>query len=113
MHFSIGNATFTLTSRQYLLILRGEEKNICYTVFQGVNLHDRTGSLIWILGDYFLSRFYSVYDLHRNQVGLAKSISYDYLQASSRSSAGNARHPSTHSCHYALGLLLALSISRQ
>lgn len=54
---------------------------VCYTVFQGVNLKDTEGSFIWILGNYFLSRFYSIYDVRFNRIGLAKSISYDYFQS--------------------------------
>ncbi|CAF0999471.1 unnamed protein product [Adineta steineri] len=82
VNFSIGNSTFTLSVLQYLLIFNDDDKYICYTVFQGVNLHDNTGALIWILGDYFLNRFYSIYDLNLNRIGLAKSISYDYFQLS-------------------------------
>lgn len=91
MDFLLGNTTFTLSALQYLLIVHlTGGKHICYTVFQGVNLHDSTGSLIWILGDYFLSRFYSIYDLDANRVGLAKSVSYDYLQSSPKSLFANS-----------------------
>ncbi|CAF0960713.1 unnamed protein product [Adineta ricciae] len=89
--FLLGNTTFTLSALQYLLVVHlTGDKYICYTVFQGVNLHDSTGSLMWILGDYFLSRFYSIYDLYANRVGLAKSISYDYLQSSPKSLFANS-----------------------
>jgi hypothetical protein len=89
VNFSIGNTTFTLSVLQYLIISNDDDNHVCYTVFQGVNLHDNTGNLMWILGDYFLSRFYSVYDMKMNQVGLAKSISYDYLQTYPKSLFGN------------------------
>ena len=91
MDFLFGNTTFTLSALQYLLVVHlTGDKYICYTVFQGVNLHDSTGSLIWVLGDYFLSRFYSIYDVYENRVDLAKSISYDYLQSSPKSLFANS-----------------------
>ena len=77
MKFSIGNETFILSVLQYLLIVNSKNGYVCYTVFQGVNLKDAKGSFIWILGNYFLSRFYSIYDVRFNRIGLAKSISYD------------------------------------
>jgi hypothetical protein len=51
-----------------------------------------TGNLIWILGDYFLSRFYSIYNANMNQIGLAKSISYNYLQTPPKSLFSNSNH---------------------
>ncbi|CAF3437460.1 unnamed protein product [Rotaria sp. Silwood1] len=90
VEFSIGNMTFKLSVLQYLLILKDSDNYICYTVFQGVNLRDNRGNLIWILGDYFLSRFYSIYNVNRNQIGLAKSISYSYSQIHPKSLFGNS-----------------------
>ncbi|CAF4524166.1 unnamed protein product, partial [Rotaria sp. Silwood2] len=90
VEFSIGNITFTLSVLQYLLILKDDDNYVCYTVFQGVDLRDNRGNLIWILGDYFLSRFYSIYDVNRNQIGLAKSISYNYLQIHPKSLFSNS-----------------------
>jgi hypothetical protein len=92
VNFSIGNKTFTLSALQYLIILSFDDKTVCYTVFQGVNLRDGKGNLIWILGDYFLSRFYSIYNVNRNQIGLAKSISYNYLQTPAKSLFSNSSH---------------------
>ncbi|UJR38065.1 hypothetical protein I4U23_030746 [Adineta vaga] len=114
VNFLIGKTTFTLSALQYLLILNlNDDKYICYTVFQGVNLHDSTGSLIWILGDYFLSRFYSIYDLHNNRIGLAKSITYDYLQSSPKSLFGNTHINTPQLYHYLLNLLLLFEILRK
>ncbi len=96
MKFSIGNKTFILSPLQYLLIVNNFGDNyVCYTIFQGVNLRDSTGNLIWILGGYFLSRFYSIYDVHLNQIGLAKSISYNYLQTPPESLFSNSSHNTT------------------
>jgi hypothetical protein len=67
-----------------------DDNYTCYTIFQGVNLKDDSGDLIWILGGYFLSRFYSIYNIHLNQIGLAKSISYNYLQIPPKSLFNNS-----------------------
>jgi hypothetical protein len=75
---------------QYLLSFNNGDKSICYSVFQGVDLYDSQKNLIWILGDYFLTRFYSIYDLKLNRIGLAKSISYNYLPKFSKSLSENS-----------------------
>lgn len=79
--FLIAGQRFTLTPFQYLLILSGVTNNpVCYTVFVPLNMSDSNGNLYWILGDYFLYRFYSVFDMTRNQLGLAMSIFYKWTQ---------------------------------
>jgi hypothetical protein len=58
---------------QYFLILYNGQNFVCYSVFGVTPLNN-----VWILGDYFLSRFYSIYNINQNQVGFATSISYNY-----------------------------------
>jgi hypothetical protein len=55
------------------LIFKNGENFICYSAFGVTPL-----SHVWILGDYFLSRFYSIFDINQNRVGFATSISYNY-----------------------------------
>jgi hypothetical protein len=71
--FTIGGQSFTLSLLQYILILNDGQNYICYSVFGVSPLTD-----VWILGDYFLSRFYSIYDIGQNKVGFATSVSYNY-----------------------------------
>jgi hypothetical protein len=74
--FTIGGQSFTLSVLQYIIILNDGQNYMCYSVF-GVSPVNN----IWILGDYFLSRFYSIYDIGRNKVGFATSVSYNYAPA--------------------------------
>jgi hypothetical protein len=74
--FIIGGQSFTLSVLQYFIILNDSQNYICNSVF-AVSPNDN----IWILGDYFLSRFYSIYNINQNQVGFAISISYNYTPA--------------------------------
>lgn len=77
--FTIGDQIFTLTPLQYLLIL-GDAQNgyICFSVFLGSNSLSTTSTSFWILGDYFLYRTYTIFDIGQNRVGFAKSIMYDW-----------------------------------
>jgi hypothetical protein len=74
----IGGSTFVLSAFQYLWIVIHEREYLCYTIFRGLDFQDELGRPIWILGNYFLSRFYSIYDAQHHRIGLAPSISYNY-----------------------------------
>ena len=80
MRISLGNRQLTLSAFQYLRPFIVDQEYVCYTVFQGANLRDPNGNLLWILGGAFLTRFYSIYDLRNHRIGLARSISYDDVQ---------------------------------
>ncbi|CAF1022503.1 unnamed protein product [Rotaria sordida] len=112
VEFSIGNMTFTLSVLQYLLISKDDDNFVCYTIFQGINLRDNRGYLIWILGDYFLSRFYSIYNVKRNQIGLAKSISYNYLQINPKSLFGNSSNKNYFQYILQLFILIIILVIR-
>jgi hypothetical protein len=80
--FTIGGTAFTLTPLQYLMI--NEDRSgyyTCYSVFSPQDQQDANGHDIWILGDYFLYRYYSIFDIANNQVGFATSISYNWTQS--------------------------------
>ncbi|KAI9850743.1 MAG: Vacuolar protease A [Thelocarpon superellum] len=64
--FTLSGYNFTITSFDYILEVQGS----CISSFQGI---DFPGSPLVILGDAFLRKWYSVYDLGKNAVGLAKS----------------------------------------
>ncbi|VDP63340.1 unnamed protein product [Schistosoma curassoni] len=49
---------------------------ICLSGFIGLDLPKRK---LWILGDIFIGKFYTVFDMGRNRVGFAKALHPDSL----------------------------------
>lgn len=66
--FTLSGYNFTITAYDYILEVQGS----CISSFQGIDLGGNIGPL-FILGDSFLRRWYSVYNLGDNTVGLAKA----------------------------------------
>lgn len=59
---------YPLKGSDYILNVQ----NTCISAFTGMDLNLPGGDL-WIVGDVFLRRYYTVYDLGRNAVGFAES----------------------------------------
>jgi hypothetical protein len=78
---TISGVPFTLTPLMYILITGGPSTYKCYSMISPLNAADANGNPIWILGDYFLRRFYSVFDMQNNRIGLALSTSYSVVQS--------------------------------
>lgn len=66
--FTLTGHNFTITSNDYILEIQGS----CISSFMGMDFPEPIGPLA-ILGDAFLRKWYSVYDLGSGSVGLAKS----------------------------------------
>ncbi|XP_024892888.1 aspartic proteinase A2-like [Temnothorax curvispinosus] len=65
INFVIGGKTLPLTGQDYMLKVT---KSLCVFAFQGVN---PINGVEWILGDVFIGRYYTVFDMGNNQVGFA------------------------------------------
>ena len=66
--FTLTGHNFTISAYDYILEVQGS----CISAFMGMDFPEPVGPLA-ILGDAFLRRWYSVYDLGSNSVGLAKA----------------------------------------
>ncbi|KAG6329226.1 hypothetical protein ID866_9864 [Astraeus odoratus] len=66
LSFYFDGKPYTLKSTDYIVKLQ----DTCISSFTGLDINPPDGAL-WIIGDTFLHRFYTVYDLGRNAVGFA------------------------------------------
>jgi len=64
----------------YIQIFGSPSNYTCYSVISSINANDANSNPIWILGDFFMRRFYSVFDMQNNRIGLALSTSYSVVQ---------------------------------
>jgi len=66
--FTLNGHNFTISAYDYILEVQGS----CISAFMGMDIPAPAGPLA-ILGDAFLRKWYSIYDLKKNAVGIAKS----------------------------------------
>ncbi|XP_024880356.1 lysosomal aspartic protease-like [Temnothorax curvispinosus] len=68
INFVIGGKTFRLTGQDYILKITGGEIDVCIPAFQGVI---PVNGIEWVLGDAFVGRYYTVFDMGDDRVGFA------------------------------------------
>lgn len=66
---TFGGREFVMEGKDYIVDLGGQ----CVSAFFGIELPPALNGL-WIVGDAFLRRYYTVYDLANDRVGFANSM---------------------------------------
>ncbi|EFN69674.1 Lysosomal aspartic protease, partial [Camponotus floridanus] len=67
IRFILGGKAFDLTANDYIVRVNHKKNTICASGFLGRNLR----TLDWILGDAFIGKYYTEFDMENNRMGFA------------------------------------------
>lgn len=68
--FCIGDSNYVLKAGDYVLREESLGQEICLSCFSGMDMK----VALWILGDVFIGRYYTVFDQGNRQVGFAEAV---------------------------------------
>lgn len=69
--FSFGGQDWTFTGKDYTIVVSADGEEECLFGFGGIDIPSDAGGPVWILGDTFLRKFYSVWDGANKRIGFA------------------------------------------
>ena len=73
LEFIIGGKAFSLSFDEYTI----QEGGQCILGIMGMDIPDKNGGLMWILGDVFMHKYYVKFDYGNEEIGIALAASGD------------------------------------
>ncbi|EDV58974.1 lysosomal aspartic protease [Drosophila erecta] len=97
VNLNIGGSTYTLAPKDYIYELQADNnQTLCLSGFSYLE-----GNLLWILGDIFLGKVYTVFDVGQERIGFAKlKRNSTYRRYPHTYTYANAREPSRYGIDY-------------